>query len=364
MTVSTDRRPPRLARLLPGLAALALGGCASMGPPSVARDRFDYVSAVSTSWKQQMLLNLLKVRYFDAPVFMDVASVINSYSLEGEVSFADQAAPLGREGDTFRAFGATARYADRPTISYSPLSGDKFARNLMTPLPITGVLMLLQGGYSADVVMRICVSTVNGLENAYGGAGNARPGDARFREFLAALRESQAAGGMGMRVKSLKDEQTVIMFVQPDSQEAVNAPTRRIRELLRLDPSVNEYKVVFGSQAENAREIAMLTRSVMQVMMDFASYIDVPEADLAEGRAYRPQRTPEQENRFPPILRVRHGDKAPPDAYVAVRYRGGWFWVDDRDHQSKAMFTSVLFLFSLTETGQAQAGPVVTIPAR
>jgi hypothetical protein len=335
-----------------------------MGPSTVARDRFDYVGAVSESWKQQMLLNLLKVRYFDAPVFMDVASVINSYSLEGEVTFADQSAPVGREGDTFRAFGATGRYADRPTISYNPLSGDKFARNLMTPLPVTGVLMLIQGGYAADVVMRVCVSTVNGLENAYGGPGNARPGDPRFRDLLAAMRESQEAGGMGMRIKTLKDTQAVVMFVQPDAGAAVNAPIGRIRELLRLDPAVNEYTVVFAAQPENGREIALLTRSVMQVLTDFASYIDVPEADLAEGRAYRPQRSAEQVRMFPPILSVRHGDAAPPDAYVSVRYRGRWFWVDDRDYRSKAMFTSVLFLLSLTETGQAQAGPVVTIPAR
>ena len=361
--MKTDRRPMRFALLLACLAAL-LAGCASMGPPTIARDRFDYVSAVSESWKQQLLLNLLKVRYFDAPVFMDVASVINSYSVEGEVTFADQAAPVDRAGDSFRAFGATGRYADRPTISYNPLSGDKFARNLMTPLPVTGVLMLVQGGYAADVVMRICVSTINGLENAYGGSGNARGGDPKFRDFLAALRESQLAGGMGMRVRSIKDTQAVVMFVQPDPNNAVNAPIGRIRELLRLDPAVNEYDIVFGSQAENRREIAMLTRSVMQVLMDFASYIDVPEADLAEGRAYRPQRSAEQERLFPPILRVRHGDNAPPDAYVSVRYRGRWFWVEDRDYQSKAMFTSVLFLLSLTETGQAQSGPVVTIPAR
>jgi hypothetical protein len=335
-----------------------------MGPPTIARDRFDYVSAVSDSWKKQMLLNLLKVRYFDAPVFMDVASVINSYSLEGEVTFADQSAPAGRAGDSFTAFGASGRYADRPTISYNPLSGDKFARNLMTPLPVTGVLMLVQGGYAADVVMRICVSTINGLENAYGGAGNARPGDPRFREFLAALRESQMAGGVGMRVKSLKDAPTVIMFVQPAAQSGASAPVRRVRELLRLDPAANEYEVVFGSQAEGPHQIAMLTRSVMQVMMDFASYIDVPEADLAEGRAYRPQRSPGQEELFPPVLRVRNGEQAPPDAYVAVRYRNRWFWVDDRDQQSKAMFTSLLFLLSLTEGEPAQAGPMLTIPAR
>jgi len=355
---------PRFALLVACSAALGLGGCASIGPPTIARDRFDYVGAVSESWKQQLLLNLLKVRYFDAPVFMDIASVINSYSIEGEVTFADQAAPVDRAGDSFRAIGATGRYTDRPTISYSPLSGDKFARNLMTPLPVTGVLMLVQGGYAADVVMRICVSTINGLDNAYGGAGNSSPGDPRFRDFLAVLREAQAAGGMGMRVKSLKDAQAVIMFVRPGPQSPANASLDKMRELLRLDPTVNEYDVVFGSQAENPREIAMLTRSVMQIMMDFASYIDVPEADLAEGRAYRPRRGPEHEKLFPPLLRVRNGDKAPPDAYVAARYRGRWFWVDDRDHQSKAMFTSVLFLFSLTETGQALAAPVVTIPAR
>jgi len=70
------------------LIALLLPACASMGPPTIARDRFDYVASVSESWKRQMLLNLLKVRYTDAPVFMDISSVINSYSLEGEISLA------------------------------------------------------------------------------------------------------------------------------------------------------------------------------------------------------------------------------------------------------------------------------------
>ena len=81
------------------LAICALGlfltNCTPMGPPTIARDRFDYVSAISDSWKRQMLLNLLKVRYSDAPVFMDVSSVINSYSLEGEISLGGEFAPVG-----------------------------------------------------------------------------------------------------------------------------------------------------------------------------------------------------------------------------------------------------------------------------
>jgi len=346
------------------LGALALAGCASaIGPTTIVRDRFDYVGSISDSWKQQLLLNLLKVRYYDAPVFMDIASVINSYALEHGVDATAQVAPVSRAGDTFAALGYSGRYADRPTITYSPLSGDKFARNLMTPLPLPAVLLLMQGGYSPDVVMRICVSAINGLENAYGGAGGLRAGSARFQELLSAMSESQRLGGAGLRVKT-QDKQTIVMVIPPVAGAAVAAPVARIRELLRLDPSINEYAVVFGSHAGSNREIAMLTRSVMEVLIDFASYIDVPPADAADGRVYVPLRSDEQRRLFPPTLQVRYGDAPPADAYVAVRYRGHWFWIDDRDRQSKAMFTSVLFLLSLTESGQAQAAPVVTIPAR
>jgi len=129
-------------------------GCASIGPAKATRDRFDYVTAISESWKRQMLLNLLKVRYADAPVFMDVASVINAYELTGEVNLSGEYAPIGR-GDTFGHLGASGRYSDKPTISYQPLSGDKFTRSLVLPIPSQGILFLIQSGYPADLVMRV-----------------------------------------------------------------------------------------------------------------------------------------------------------------------------------------------------------------
>ena len=91
--------------------------------------------------------------------------------------------------------------------------------------------------------------------------------------------------------------------------------------------------------------------------------ITVPAADLSEGRAYNPQRSPEQERLFPPLLDVRHGSSPPDDAFVAIRYRNRWFWIDDRDHESKNMFNSLLLMFSLTETAPAKTPPLVTIPA-
>jgi hypothetical protein len=111
-------------------------------------------------------------------------------------------------------------------------------------------------------------------------------------------------------------------------------------------------------------EIAILTRSILQVMIDLASQIDVPAADIAEDRVYSPQRTVEQERMFPPLVTVRTGVSAPEGAYVAVRYRDQWFWIDDRDQQSKRVLTFLMMAFSLTEGVPAQAAPVVTIPAR
>ena len=62
-----------------------LTGCASIGPANVARDRFDYIAAISDSWKAQMLLNVVKLRYGDAPVFLDVVSVITQTGYQGTV---------------------------------------------------------------------------------------------------------------------------------------------------------------------------------------------------------------------------------------------------------------------------------------
>jgi hypothetical protein len=111
--------------------AVQLSGCAGIGPPTVDRDRFDYVSAISESWKRQTLLNLLKTRYLDAPVFMDVSSVINQYALEGEIELG-----FTWSGSNTQSLGGTGKYTDRPTITYNPVMGKNFAQSLLRPIPI------------------------------------------------------------------------------------------------------------------------------------------------------------------------------------------------------------------------------------
>ncbi len=83
-----------LNHLVFSLLALGLAGCAGIGPSTVSRDRFDYTEAISDSWKHQMLLNMIKIRYGDAPVFLDVSSVIRHPARGGsERAFGDQPVP-------------------------------------------------------------------------------------------------------------------------------------------------------------------------------------------------------------------------------------------------------------------------------
>jgi hypothetical protein len=42
-------------------ASLLISACTATGPTTAARDRLDYVNAMSESWKRQMLLNLVAI---------------------------------------------------------------------------------------------------------------------------------------------------------------------------------------------------------------------------------------------------------------------------------------------------------------
>ena len=347
----------RMAALGAFILAVLLAGCAAIGPPTVDRDRFEYVSAISESWKRQTLLNLLKTRYLDAPVFMEIASVINQFALEGELE-------LGLEwGDEAQALTATTTYTDRPTISYAPLTGEKFARSLLRPLPLGTIMLLVQAGYPIDQLLQICIQGINGLDNR-ANRYNAQNADPEFYEVLWLLRQIQKREGMRMRSRLIDNKETMVIFFGEPQTEAETLQLERALHLLGLSPEAREFRVMYGFLPENDNEIAILSRSLIQIMSEYASYIEVPDSDIAEGRVSAHAReSAETESRFPPLIRVRSGASKPDDAFVAVPYRKHWFWIDDRDLHSKRTFYFLMIMFSFTERGETgQAAPILTVP--
>src|SRR6516225_12383063 len=74
---------PMRRRFGAAVVGLLLAACSSIGPATVPHDRIDYGSSIGNSWKEQTLLNIVKLRYGDIPIFLEVAQVIAGYQLQG-----------------------------------------------------------------------------------------------------------------------------------------------------------------------------------------------------------------------------------------------------------------------------------------
>jgi hypothetical protein len=348
------------------LLLAGLSGCTSIGPGTLARDRFDYITAISNSWKSQMLLNLVKLRYGDAPVFLDVASVINQYGIEGSLGFSGSWAQNAQAPWPYTALYnllGSARYAERPTITYSPLSGEKFARSLMTPIPPAAILNFLQAGYPVDVVLRLTVHSINGIQSRYGGGARMREADPEFYPLVEKLRSIQQSGDLGMRVRRTGEQSSTLIVFSKKPNPAIQAARAEVRNLLGLDPKSDEFSVVYGSVAINDKEIAILTRSMLEILIDLSSYIEVPPASAMERRTFQTP-APEVVSGVPvaPLIRILSSPQTPGDAFAAVPYQQDWYWIDDKDLPSKRLFSFIMFLFTLTESGDKQGAPIITVP--
>jgi hypothetical protein len=343
------------------LISFGFGGCASIGPRTVARDRFDYIAAISDSWKAQMLLNLVKLRYGDAPVFLDVASVITQTGYQGTVGVSGSW--LNHPFSSVAGVTAAGTYGEKPTVTYAPLSGEKFARSLMTPIPPAAILSFLQAGYPADLVLRLVVHAVNGIHSRYAYGARAREADPEFFPLVEKLRNIQQSGQIGLRVKKSGDQTASLLVFSKKPNSRIEAERDEVRKLLGLDPKAEEFNVVYGSVASNDHEIALLTRSVLEILTDLSSYIDVPAANVEQKRTFSSP-APELVNGAPiPLpIRILSSSQKPDDAFAAVPYGQDWYWIDDKDFPSKRLFSFIMFLFTLTDTGDKQGAPIITIP--
>jgi hypothetical protein len=285
------------------------------------------------------------------------AGVISQYALEGEID-------LGFEWDNGKSqtLGGKARYTDRPTISNAPMMGENFAKKLLGPIPLGAVMLLIQSGYPIDYVLRICVQGINGLDNRSSRI-IAQRADPEFYELLGSLRQIQRVGGIRMRSRVIDDRQKVVLIFQEPKTEDHSVNLKKVLRLLGLNPDAREFSIVHGFNADDNRQVAIMSRSMFQIMSDYASYIEVPDSDISEGRVVHWDWNNEgAEAKLPPLIRVNCSASKPDDAYTAVPYRNYWFYIDDRDIQSKRTFSFLLVMFSFTERGTTgQTTPVLTV---
>lgn len=328
----------------------------------VTRDRFDYCSAVAESWKEQTLLNIVKLRYLDLPVFLDVGQIVSGYSLETSANVGGQISSENAIQGNSLLLGGAARFTDRPTITYTPLTGDKFIRGLLEPIPPQSIFYMIQSGYAADFVLALSVEVMNGLRNQSFSLGRLRPADSEFIRTIELLRELQLSGAVGLRVEKATNNlpATVLFFRKENLPPEIQKQVDEVKALLGVDPNEQRVRLMYSPVRGDSGELAIQSRSMLQILVALASFIEVPEQQVKEKRVWPSMAT--EPAQWP--IRVRCTKNRPEDAYARIHYRGDWFWIEDTDLKSKRAFGCIMFLFTLADTGGNAALPILTIPTQ
>lgn len=355
----------RAAQLCLCLLAALGSACTHIGPRTVAVDRFDYSAAIAESWKQQTLLNVVKLRYMDLPVFVDVASIVAGYSLQTGVTVGGVVSSDGAVQGNYGSLGGQAVYTERPTITYVPMTGEKFLRGLITPIDPKNIFFMLQSGFAADFILGLTVESLNGVRNRSMAGGVAREADPDFQRTLTLIREVQAAGAMGMRVEEdkAKGATAVVFFRREDVTPEIAEKAAEIRRLLKMPADLQRFVLTYSPGRGADGELAVNSRSMLQIMGALASYLDVPDAHLLDRSATAAFEHVDDETLLQAV-RIHSGKEKPEAAFAAVQYRDYWFWVDDSDWRTKRAMTAIMFFFTLADTGAADKLPLITIPAQ
>lgn len=361
----------RLLTLL--LACWFLAACTRMGPAALEGQRVDYNIAIQRSNDEQLLLNLVRLRYRESPFFLEVNNLSSQLLFQRNVNagwrlniFREDSVNFS-DGESFNA-GITGVYAERPTISYRPLHGDDYIRSLLSPISTDRLLLLHSSGWNLDRVMRLAVKSLNGVRNAPSASGPTPATPPVFEDFSAAaelLPALQHRGVVSLTYqKSKQGPQLVLEFT---GNGGAAEQTRAFRDHLRLDPKRRKFVLSPSAVVPGQGEyLNIQTRSLMGILFFLSQGIRVPEQDAAEGRV-----TVTRDEAGEPfdwnqllgdLFRVHSATERPDDAAVAIFYRGYWYYIDDRDLESKATFALVAQITTLQAGRAKDTGPVLTLP--
>ena len=347
-----------LARTLLIVTAAFCVACSSVGPSTVPKDQFDYNGAIAGASQQQLLLNLVRLRYSETPSFLKVSSVISQYTRAGNIS-AGVGANTGSSGDNTASVGGLMRWSDRPVISYTPVTGKEFAQDMLKPVRPFQLFEMIQSGWPSILVLRSAMVSVNEHRNHVTRPSGRAQADSEFYEIGSLVGLLTRAHVLALRthVTAAGSEKTVI-YIDLEKSPDMAAELARFQSILGLDPDLKEVEMIHGRlSAKN--QVAVLTGSIWDIMLRISWQFDAPPEHIETGRTAK-SFTSSNEDYVQPIA-VRFAKEQPDNAFVSVFTQDYWFYIDKDDRESKRIFSFLELLLTLTQSDVQGVAPVMTI---
>lgn len=399
---------------------LGLSGCASLGPQTLDHARLQYNEVIKRTTEEQLLLNIVRLRYTDTPSSLAVSAIAAQFERSQSVGLLPFFTAAG--GDLNRSFTAVLPQAqimgaDRPTFSLTPLDDQEFTRKLFTPLPLDGVIYLAKTTWPISKVFRLYLENLNWVPNAETASGptpRQAPPVAAFLRGIAALQSLQDRGALvfgmaeqeetlggalpagAVSARDLVEAARNGMEYRPDTsgrhwrllrrisypvvrldpRELDSPDARAFAEVFRLRRGTSEFRLtqetlspfLSAQAADGLTHLDLETRSLLQALYYVSHGVEVPDAHRARGLVTITRdatgRDFDWQQVMGELFRVRSqsGTERPANAHVAVNYKDHWFYVDETDQDSKSTFSLLVELSRLELTGKSGPGPQLTLP--
>jgi hypothetical protein len=383
-----------------------------VGPTAIKQTRLRYNEAYRKTNDEQLLLNIVRLRYADSPVFIDLSNIASQFEsalIGGGAGGLDGQGP----GPTRLGTGEI-HLRDAPTLSYQPREGNDMGKELLTPLTAE-LLRLFSPGSSFEQFLTIAVNDINDVPNAPLATGLTPriPDDnAEFRhivclvlnlqqrrlielgigtydgdsfdaipaaevkaaDMLKAAKEGYAFRIQGEQAVLHRREKRLVLQIAPEAMD--DPAVLELVTLLKLRPGESSYKILTESDEDahpedlpsvlGSEQIALNMRSMLEIFAFLAKGVEVPETHVRDRSApttIGPDGCPfDWTGLTAGVFHVRSSRHRPRDAEVAVYYRGYWFYIDSQDTHSRSTLALVEILHALEESNAVQSGPLLTLP--
>ena len=364
---------------LPSLLAVLASACTTgLGPRAVRSERPDYNQQIVRSGDAELLLNLVRLRYNESPLFLELGAVVAQYgydaslSASGQINATNSTVAQLPSGATL---GSELAYSEKPTITYTPLTGEEFATRMLSPIPLDSIMLFEQSGWSAERLFLVTVQRVNDVFNAHTASGptpERKPDYEAFADLAERLQRLRLAGLIDLNWE-MKENETQppgrnprFWVHQPaDPSSPLAADVAAVRRELGLQPGRDEFTLTAFPFKREPTEVGMRCRSLLGVLYFLSQSVEPPAPDVRAGLV-----TVTKDDDGQPfdwskvtskVMTVHSQKDRPRDAYIAVQHRGWWFFIADDDQSSKTTFSLLNILFSLqAATGKGKA-PLLTL---
>lgn len=396
-----------------------------LGPSSLRHSRTHYNRAVQKTAREELLLNLVRMRYDQSVEFMRIPSITGQYSYDMDLAgtWSDGKANI----PSFLGMGMQSK----PTIVYAPEQEQEFNRRLLSPIQSETIELLASKGWRIDRVLMLTVHNINDVENAISAGGptpRCRPVFEEFHYFTEMMRGLQIddhsfefaykkmvtdeavqvgdpipveqidgeaqilAIEKGYRFRISEDQKMATLWRNEEkSPEKIlrfakyaheSFEVQEICNTLELDSELKEFQVNRDSVGQLARphsrrtanaylaprrELTVSTRSLKEIMYFLSQPVEVPCPHVEKG-IVRQTIDPatncpfDWQLIFHDLFRVQTSKIRPRGAAVSIKHNGHWFYIDESDIDSKRTFNLLLELFNLEiRAGGGAQIPLLTI---